>query len=116
MGHNELPYLSIDRANEAAELADEDFDMAVAAAARFNAADLRNKARNGDDVVLADLDEDLALRLCAPGVGVELIQAVLQFGPAIAGQLLSDLIQKGVDALAEIAAIKEVENRARVSA
>lgn len=116
MGHNELPYLSIDRANEDADLADEDFDIAVAAAARFNAADLRNKARNGDAGVLASLDDELAHRLGGTGVAVQLIQTALAFGPAAAGQLLSDLIQKGVDALAEIAALAEVESRARETA
>lgn len=111
MGHNELPFLSIDSAHETADLADQDFDAAVSLTTIFNANELRKKAQVGDRDVLADLEEELSHRLGVSGVTADLIQAALAYGLGAAGQMITDLIEKAVEALAEVAALKEVESR-----
>jgi hypothetical protein len=116
MGHKDMDWTAIDRAHEAAELAQEGFDTAVAAAAREHAKAIRTNALLGHQQTLETLAEDLANRLSLSGVTEQLIRASIVGGPLVAGHLLIDLIQKGIDFEAEVQGTKEVERAERVAA
>lgn len=116
MGYKDMDWTAVDRAHEQAELAQEEFDEAVAAAARRHAAAMRTNAITGHKQTLETLAEDLAHRLSLSGVTEQLIRSALVGGPLLAGHLLTDMIQKGIDFEAENEGIKEVERAERVAA
>lgn len=84
-------------------------DMAIAEAARRHAAAIRTNIRADHQQTLATLANDFAYRVSQPDVTEQLIRASESCGTLMAGQIVRDLIQKGIDAEAEIEAIKEVE-------
>ena len=87
----------------------EDFDAAVINAMAAARTTVRQKATAGDPLTLECLFDDLCSRIALPGVGANLIRAALSCGPLVAGQMLLDLIGKGVEEEAEVVAIKAVE-------
>ena len=86
-------------------------DLAIAEAARRHAAAMRTNILTGHQQTLETLAEDFAHRVSQPGVTEQLVRATVSCGSAVAGQMLVDLIGKGIDAEAEAAAIKEIEHR-----
>lgn len=88
---------------------EEQRDLAIAAAARRHAAAMRTNVLTGHQQTLDMLAEDLAHRLSQPNVTQQLVRAALLCGATLAGQVLGDLIQKGIDDAAEIAAVEEIE-------
>lgn len=88
---------------------EEQRDQAIADAARRHAAAIRTNILTGHEQTLKFAADDLAERMCAPGVTEQLIRSALSCGPLLAGQMLIDMVQKGIDADAELAAIREIE-------
>lgn len=88
-------------------------DAAIADAARRHAAAVRQNILVGHEQTLTVAADELAHRLSQPGVTEHLICSAMSCGPALAGQMLIDLIQKGIEAGAELAAIKEIERLER---
>lgn len=84
-------------------------DAAIAEAARRHAGAVRQNILIGHEQTLSAQADEFALRVSQPGVTEHLIRSAMSCGPALAGQMLLDLIQKGINAEAELAAIKEVE-------
>lgn len=84
-------------------------DQAIAEAARRHAAAIRTNVLTGHQQTLTSMAEEFADRVSQPGITEHLIRAAMSVGPWIAGRMLLDLIQKGIDAEAEIEAIKEIE-------
>lgn len=88
-------------------------DAAIAEAARRHASAVRQNILTGHEQTLSAQADEFALRVSQPGVTEHLIRAAMSCGPVLAGQMLLDLIQKGINAEAELAAIKEVERMER---
>jgi hypothetical protein len=115
MNARQFSFDPLDLEHEVQGERDDDFDaaVAVAAAARRQAAAIRTNALTGHQQTLEGLAEDFAHRVSQPGVTETLIRTALSCGPSTAGQMLLDLIQKGVDLEAEVEALKEVERMVR---
>ena len=88
---------------------EEQRDMAIATAARRHAAAMHTNAGIGHQQTLGTLAEDLAHRLSQSGVTEQLVRTSELCGDLMLGQMVRDLIQKSIDAEAEIAATKEIE-------
>lgn len=115
MGNNDI-WLSVDRAHERQEEADEAFDEAVAAAAREHAAAIRKNITAGHRQTLSALAEDVAHRMSMPDVMEHMVRIAAIGGPLAVGHLYCDLLQKGIDFEAEVQGKKEVERTFRVPA
>lgn len=85
------------------------FDAAVTNAMPAARNTIISKACAGDSTVLDNLDSHLCARFDGDVV-TTLIRAALSCGAAVAGQMLLDLINKGVELEAENLAIREVES------
>lgn len=101
------------QAREQASDAFNDATDAAMPAARLTAVQ-RAVAAAEDDPTLDNLANDLCERLGRDGVVNTLIRAALSCGPTVAGQMLLDLINKGVELEAENLAIREVESAEEV--
>lgn len=84
-------------------------DAAVAEATRRHAAAIRANILTGHEQTLMMMTTDFAYRVSLPGVTEHLIRAALSIGPLGAGQMLIDMIGKGIEFEAENCALKEVE-------
>lgn len=84
-------------------------DAEIARLAREHATAIAINIRVGHEQTLSTMAEEFALRAGKPGVTEQLIRAAMSCGPLQAGQMLIDLIQKGIDGEAELVAVKEVE-------
>lgn len=84
-------------------------DAAIAEQARIHAVAIATNIRTGHEQTLSAMAEDFALRVSQPGITELLVRTAYACGPRQVGQMLIDLIQKGVDDQAELAAVKEVE-------
>lgn len=70
---------------------------------------LRTLVLTGHAQTLSSLSEDLAHRMSQPGVTEQLVRMSLSVGPVGLGQSILALIEKDIEAAAEVEAIKEVE-------
>jgi hypothetical protein len=84
-------------------------DAAIAEQARSHSTTIATNIRTGHEQTLTTMAEDFACRVSKPGVTETLVRTAMACGPRAAGQMLIDLVQAGIDAEAELAAIKEVE-------
>lgn len=84
-------------------------DAAIAEQARSHSAAITTNIRTGHEQTLTTIAEDFSCRVSKPGVTEMLVRTAMACGPRAAGQMLIDLVQAGIDAEAELAAIKEVE-------
>lgn len=85
-------------------------DQTIADLARRHAAAIATNIRAGHEQTLGTMADEFALRVSQPGVTEQLIRAAMSCGPLQAGQMLIDLIQKGIDGEAGLVAVKEVEH------
>ena len=108
MGKNEYSFLTVDRANERQGERDDDFDSAVAAEARTQAADLLKSLASGAQEALSSFADDWAYRVSQPGVTESLLQLAAS-DPMAAGRMVANLLQACIDDAAELAALKIVE-------
>lgn len=84
-------------------------DAKIAELARKHVAAIATNIRTGHEQTLFTMAEEFAFRVSQAGVTEHLIRAAMSVGPLGAGQMLIDLIQKGIDCEAENEAVKEVE-------
>jgi hypothetical protein len=84
-------------------------DTTIAELARKHAAAIRTNVMQGHEQTLHDLGNALGDRLSDNAVMATLIRTAMTCGPLTAGQMLTDLAQKCIDADAEFEALKEVE-------
>lgn len=76
---------------------------------REHAVAIRAKAAAGDAETLHDLGNAVGDRLSQPGVSELMIQTALRSGTTNAGAMVLALVEKCIDADAELEALKEVE-------
>jgi hypothetical protein len=109
----QMDWTAIDRSHEDAELAGEAFDEAVTREMPRQAAAIRSNIQSGQAQTLDSVTDDLLERISESGVTQGIVRAALVGGPLAAGQLLLELINKQIENMAELAAIKEVERDER---
>lgn len=70
---------------------------------------IHTNALTGHEQTLEALAEDMTQRLRKPGITEHLVRAALAGGPLTAGQMLLDLVGKGISDAADIAALVEMD-------
>lgn len=113
MRHPNFTWTPTDRIHELAGEAADDFDEALIAETKRQAAAIRTNALTGHEQTLESLAESLAHRLSQSGVTEHLVRAALSVGPLGAGQMLLSLIGKCIEEDAETAALVELERDAK---
>lgn len=84
-------------------------DAAIAELARKHSAAIRTNILAAHEQTLHDLGNAVGDRLCDNALMAQLIRTAIACGPLTAGTLFIDLVQRAIDADAEIEALKEVE-------
>lgn len=116
MGYRDMDWTATDRAHEEAGLEQDAFDAAVAAECGPWAKALRQNIVAGHLQTIDMVVEPFSDRISREGITELVIRTAISMGALAAGQLVLDMVQKCIDAQAEIEAIKEVEKRERVTA
>jgi hypothetical protein len=115
MGTSKLySWASFDRAHEQQGEADDAHDEALAAETKRHSAAIRTNCLIGHEQTLASIALGVACKIGDDdSMFQQLVRTALSCGPATAGQVLIDMINKEIDADAENEAIKELERGER---
>lgn len=88
-------------------------DATIAELARKHAAAIRKNVLQGHAQTMRDLGNAVGDRLCDNDLMAQLVRASMVGGALMAGTLMTDTIQRCIDADAEHEALKEVERMER---